>query len=65
MMLKPRIHKWGVVKIRTDFLFPPSPIRKYDWIAWEDGQEEGIVGEGATEEAAIADFKENYIMEYN
>jgi len=46
-------------KIITDFVYPPIPIRNFDWIAYRDGDdEEGPHGYGATEEAAIAELME-------
>lgn len=48
-------------KIVTEHVFPPIPIRSMDWIAYYEGEEEaGGYGEGPTEEAAVADFIENY-----
>ena len=40
----------------TDYEFPPIPDRRFDWAAWVDGREEGPVGRGATESAAIQDL---------
>jgi hypothetical protein len=38
-------------------VFPPIPVRDFDWAAWHDGdEEEGHVGYGATPEEAIADL---------
>jgi len=45
-------------KIVTEFIYPPIPIRNFDWVAYCDGDEEGPQGHGATEEAAIAELKE-------
>jgi hypothetical protein len=48
-------------KIVTTFVHPPIPIRSMDWCAYYDGEEErGHYGEGATEEAAIADLLANW-----
>ena len=45
--------------IRTSHVTPPIPIRDWDWAAWIDGQEEdGPIGFGITELAAIRDLKE-------
>lgn len=44
-------------KIVTYHAYPPIPVRKYDWRAWRDGDEEGLQGEGPTEADAIADLK--------
>jgi hypothetical protein len=49
------------MKIMTSFVYPPIPIRNFDWAAFDDDTYDGpgsIVGHGATKEAAIADFKE-------
>ena len=45
-------------QIRTSYDYPPIPIRQFDWSAWFDGQEEGPIGRGLTEQAAIADLLE-------
>jgi hypothetical protein len=43
--------------IRTDFIYPPIPIRQFDWVAWLDGcEEDGPYGYGQTEDAAIAEL---------
>lgn len=40
--------------IRTSNEYPPIPVRTHDWVAFCDGWEEtGLVGNGATEEAAV------------
>lgn len=56
---------FGVPRIRTDFVYPPIPIRNLDWQAVYDDdepEEEGrmAVGFGATEAEAIADLIENH-----
>lgn len=44
--------------IITDRIYPPIPVRDYDWAAWLDGDEEdGPVGYGPTEAEAIASLK--------
>ena len=44
--------------IKTQYIGPPIPTRRYDWRAWFDGHEEnGHVGYGSTEQYAIADLK--------
>jgi hypothetical protein len=49
----------ATTKIRTNYDWPPIPIRSHDWSAWVDGREEdGPYGHGSTEEEAIADLKE-------
>ena len=43
--------------VQTAFADPPIPVRSHDWQAWLDGQEDGgAVGNGATEDAAVADL---------
>lgn len=46
------------MKIRTEFVYPPIPIRQFDWTAIDDDTYEGggPIGCGATEEEAIADL---------
>jgi len=45
--------------IKTEFVYPPIPIRQFDWRAYLDGGEEsGPYGYGVTEEAAVADLRE-------
>jgi hypothetical protein len=45
------------MKIVTEYVFPPIPLRQFDWRATLDGYEPGDpMGEGPTEEAAIADL---------
>jgi hypothetical protein len=42
------------MKIITAFVYPPIPIRRYDWSAVREGYDEGDpVGWGATEQEAI------------
>lgn len=43
-------------KVVTSNIFPPIPVRQYDWCAYFDGEEEGLTGYGATEEDAIDDL---------
>ena len=46
-------------KIVTSFVYPPIPWRQFDWCAWIDGDEEsGPYGYGPTEDAAIADLRD-------
>lgn len=57
--------------VRTNYDFPPIPIRSMDWSAWDDDRYDADydydaeryvstspVGHGATEQEAIADFVE-------
>ncbi len=47
--------------IKTNFIYPPIPIRDMDWSAWYDGEEEsGRVGFGKTESEAVAQLKKMY-----
>ena len=40
-------------RIKTQFINPPIPIRSHDYVAWVDGNEEGPIGYGETEQEAI------------
>lgn len=45
--------------IKTSFVYPPIPVRDFDWEAYIDSYEPGdALGHGATEEEAIADLLE-------
>jgi hypothetical protein len=47
--------------IKTHFVYPPIPIRSFDWSATDDDTYDGPgcpVGRGETEAAAIADLLE-------
>lgn len=49
------------MKIRTEHVYPPIPIRAFDWSAVDDDTHDGPgspMGTGATEAEAIADLKE-------
>jgi hypothetical protein len=47
------------IAIKTDHVYPPIPIRCYDWSAYVYGEEEsGPYGWGYTEDEAIADLKD-------
>lgn len=50
-------------KILTSFVYPPIPIRSFDWVAYFDGYDgapdsKDIHGTGATEQEAIDDLLE-------
>lgn len=47
-----------MMKIITRYDPKPIPTRQFDHSAYIDGEEESIVGYGATEEAAVAELKE-------
>lgn len=47
------------MKIRTAYVYPPIPIRQFDWSAVDDDTYDGPgcpIGTGATEQEAIADL---------
>lgn len=47
------------MKIVTDFVYPPIPIRQFDWSAVDDDTYDGEgckIGYGATEQEAIDDL---------
>lgn len=49
------------MKIRTEYAFPPIPIRSHDWLAIDDDTYDGPgskIGHGPTEQAAIDDLLE-------
>ena len=54
----------GARKIVTQFVYPPIPIRQFDWSAIDDDSYDGAddsscpVGHGATEQDAIDDLLE-------
>ena len=53
------------MNILTNRIFPPIPNRSNDWCAHVDGAEDGPMGWGSTEAAAIADLKEQLEDEQN
>ena len=47
------------MKIITEYVFPPIPLRQFDWSAVTDNYEPGCpIGYGRTEEEAIKDLLE-------
>lgn len=47
-------------KIITSFISPPIPIRSFDWCAWFDGEEQGVLrGWGKTKAEAVQNLKFN------
>lgn len=47
-----------------DYVFPPIPVRSFDWAVWIDGREEsGPYGRGPTREAAINDLFEQLAID--
>ena len=49
------------MKLRTEYVYPPIPIRSFDWSAIDDDTYDGPgspVGHGPTEQAAIDDLME-------
>jgi hypothetical protein len=48
-------------KILTNHVFPPVPVRQFDWAAVFEGYEPGAhVGYGRTEQDAIDDLKQQW-----
>lgn len=48
-------------KIITSNIYPPIPVRDFDWMAYFDGDDEfGPRGYGPTEAEAIQDLIDNY-----
>lgn len=57
------IHTVNGIKLRTDFIYPPIPIRSHDWSAVADdydGADDSNcpIGYGTTEQEAITDLIE-------
>ena len=51
--------KASASSIHTDCIYPPIPIRKYDWQATRGDYDEGDpIGHGETEKEAILDLLE-------
>lgn len=47
------------LKIRTENIYPPIPLRQFDWQATTDNYEPGCpIGFGPTEQEAVADLLE-------
>lgn len=49
------------INVRTNFDYPPIPVRNFDWSAVDDDTYDGEgcpIGHGATEQEAIADLLE-------
>jgi hypothetical protein len=44
------------MKIVTEHIFPPIPLRTHDWMAYVEGDEEGLTGRGPTEAEALRDL---------
>lgn len=48
-------------KIRTENIFPPIPVRQFDWMAtFEDYEPSGPIGYGHTEQRAIDDLLDQW-----
>lgn len=47
-------------RVITTNVFPPIPVRRWDWCAYHDGEEElsHTYGWGATEKEALVDLEE-------
>jgi hypothetical protein len=64
MTITSRKHNEQLPRIVTTHVYPPIPVRTFDWHAYFDGEEEsGIDGYGPTREEAIADFMANAVCE--
>ena len=53
------IHKINGVTVRTHNVFPPIPVRSFDWSAVDDNSYDGEgcpIGYGPTEQAAISEL---------
>lgn len=51
------------IRVRTEHVYPPIPIRDYDWSAVDDNTYDGPgnpIGWGRTEQAAINDLIEQF-----
>lgn len=49
------------MNIRTEFVYPPIPDRRFDWSAADDDTYDGPgcpIGSGPTEQAAVLDLAE-------
>ena len=44
-------------KIIVTHVYPPIPYRNRDWLAYIDGEEEGLQGWGKTKEDAVEELK--------
>lgn len=54
------------MRIRTTHVYPPIPIRDFDWCAVDDATYDGEgcpIGYGRTAEQAIQDLLDNYDLE--
>lgn len=51
------------MKIHTEFVYPPIPLRQFDWCAYDEDTYDGpgsVIGHGRTREAAIENFKDEW-----
>lgn len=51
------------MNVKATYIYPPIPHRAYDWCAYDDDTYDGtgsLIGYGATEPEAIANFWEQY-----
>ena len=56
------------MRIRTEFVHPPIPDRRFDWTAIDDDTHDGPgspIGFGPTAQAAIDDFREAIELRYD
>lgn len=50
--------------IKVEYIYPPIPIRSFDYCAWYDGEEElHHYGYGETANTAVFDLLDNYPRE--
>lgn len=50
--------------IHTEHIYPPIPLRHFDWMAWRGDYEPGVTtGYGATREQAVQELLERESMQ--
>ena len=54
-LMKRCLREDGDEPIQTSHIYPPIPLRQFDWCAYRD-PERGPVGYGCTEEEAVRDL---------
>lgn len=47
-----------MAKVITEYIRPPVPSTKYDWMAYIEGEEENLTGYGPTEAEALRNLAE-------
>jgi hypothetical protein len=56
----------SIMKIKTEYVYPPIPLRTYDWCAYDDDTYDGAgstIGWGPTKDAAIDDLLEQLALD--